>query len=250
MAAIQLTAQAMEEGELALAVGADAASAVAVLSATPAPEGVSSQALIRVPHELKPNRVKGAIMTNPEVKAVVANRVVRISQAITAGADGRQWLLGTGLRVEGCRAQHLTIVTNAEAAARHALLAAFSTAVLVSVHHCCSIVQLLSSQLQTHKAAAGVWHCYTHRLRCSNSKRHQAVHCARLLHQSSAGKASQPTQRSRNLEAAAAQMHKHYGSSWLVSLHPQHARLQASGTAAAAGCHILCRLASPHRQQT
>jgi hypothetical protein len=93
MAAIQLTAQAMEEGELALAVGADAASAVAVLSATPAPEGVSSQALIRVPHELKPNRVKGAIMTNPEVKAVVANRVVRISQAITAGAGGRQTLL-------------------------------------------------------------------------------------------------------------------------------------------------------------
>lgn len=90
MAAIQLTAAAMEQGELALAVGADAASAVSVLSATAAPPGVPSQALIKVPSELRPSRVKGAIMANGDaVKAVVPNRVVRIAQALAGEANHR-----------------------------------------------------------------------------------------------------------------------------------------------------------------
>lgn len=89
MAAIQLTAAAMEQGELALAVGADAASAVTVLSATPAPPGVPSQAVLKMPAELRASRVRGAIMANPEVKAVVPNRVVRIAQAIPGRCSSR-----------------------------------------------------------------------------------------------------------------------------------------------------------------
>lgn len=76
----------MQDGEIALSVGADAASACSVVHATAAPPGVSSQALIKLPHELPARRVKAAIMSNPEVKAVVPNRVVRIAQAMTAGA--------------------------------------------------------------------------------------------------------------------------------------------------------------------
>lgn len=73
----------MQQGELALAVGADAARAVSVLSTTAAPPGIPSQAVLKVPAELRASRVKGAIMSNPEVKAVVPNRVVRIAQAIS-----------------------------------------------------------------------------------------------------------------------------------------------------------------------
>lgn len=90
MAAIQVTSEAMAKGELALAVGADAESSCAVLSAVSAPPGAPSHALIKVPAELRPSLVKGAILSNPEVKAVVPNRVVRISQAITAGEAGRR----------------------------------------------------------------------------------------------------------------------------------------------------------------
>lgn len=88
----------MQEGELALAVGADAASACSVVSASVAPLGVSSQALIKVPHELKPKQVKAAILANPEVKAVVPNRVVRIAQAITAGVHWGVWGEGAASR--------------------------------------------------------------------------------------------------------------------------------------------------------
>lgn len=88
-AAIQLTAQAMDRGEIALSVGSDAASACHVLSTNAAPPGVPSQAVIKVPHELRPTKVKGMFMSIPEVKAVVPNRVVRIAQAITPGEAHR-----------------------------------------------------------------------------------------------------------------------------------------------------------------
>jgi hypothetical protein len=94
-AAIQLTAQAMDRGEIALSVGSDAASACHVLSAVAAPPGVPSQAVIKVPHELRPTKVKGMFMSIPEVKAVVPNRVVRIAQAFTAGE-----------RASGCSTWH------------------------------------------------------------------------------------------------------------------------------------------------
>lgn len=95
----------MQDGEIALSVGADAASACSVVKATAAPPGVSSQALIRMPHELPPRRVKAAIMSNPEVKAVVPNRVVRIAQAMTAGGLQvvRGWRQGGGADTDTTR---------------------------------------------------------------------------------------------------------------------------------------------------
>jgi hypothetical protein len=90
----------MQDGEIALSVGADAASACSVVHAVAAPPGVSSQALIKLPAELPARRVKAAILSNPEVKAVVPNRVVRIAQAFSAGV-----FCGSTGSVQGCRQQ-------------------------------------------------------------------------------------------------------------------------------------------------
>lgn len=85
---------AAQAGQLALAVGADVAAHVRVMSTTPAPPGVPAQALIKVPAELSASSVRAALAASGAVKAVVPNRVVRIAQAIEEGEclGDAQWL--------------------------------------------------------------------------------------------------------------------------------------------------------------